>query len=88
LIAAFSSGFLTEPAWPIYAKAAGLRDSVGLLTFLLDHGGITIYDPFILQWWEPEVWKERIFHAAEPVPRHHVVLLTVLVQPDLEEAPR
>jgi hypothetical protein len=53
-----------------------LRDSVGLLTFLLDQGGIAVYDPFMFQWWEPEVWRERIFAPAGPVPRHHVVLLT------------
>ena len=53
-----------------------LRDSVGLLTFLLDHGGIAIYDPQMFQWWEPDTWRERIFIPAGPVPRHHVVILT------------
>ena len=27
-----------------------LRDVVGLLTFLLDHSGVTIYDPSMFQW--------------------------------------
>jgi hypothetical protein len=27
-------------------------------------------------WWEPDVWKRRIFEPAAPVPRHHVVILT------------
>jgi hypothetical protein len=53
-----------------------LRDSVGLLTFLLDYGGITVYDPQMFQWWEPEEWRNRIFDPAGPVPRHHVVILT------------
>jgi hypothetical protein len=53
-----------------------LRDCVGLLTFLLDYGGITVYDPFMFTWWEPEVWRERIFIPAGAVPRHHVVILT------------
>lgn len=53
-----------------------LRDSVGLLTFLLDHGGITIYDPQMFQWWEPEDWRKRIFDPAAPVPRNHVLVLT------------
>lgn len=53
-----------------------LRDSVGLLTFLLDNGGITVYDPMTFRWWEPEEWRNRIFHPAGPVPRHHVVILT------------
>ncbi|MBI3865663.1 MAG: hypothetical protein HY290_27635 [Planctomycetia bacterium] len=53
-----------------------LRDNVGLLTFLLDQGGVTVYDPFILKWWEPKEWRARIFDPAGPVPRHHVVVLT------------
>ena len=53
-----------------------LRDSVGLLTFLLDNGGITVFDPSMFQWWEPEEWRNRIFDPAGPVPRHHVVILT------------
>jgi hypothetical protein len=53
-----------------------LRDTVGLLTFLLDHGGIVVYDPQMFHWWEPEEWKERLFQPASAVPRHHVVILT------------
>jgi hypothetical protein len=53
-----------------------LRDTVGLLTFLLDHGGIVIYDPQMFHWWEPGEWKDRIFGPGGPVPRHHVVILT------------
>lgn len=49
---------------------------MGLLTFLLDHGGITVYDPCMFHWWEPEEWRHRIFDPAGPVPRHHVVILT------------
>jgi hypothetical protein len=53
-----------------------LRDGVGLLTFLLDYGGIVVFDPFMFQWWEPRDWRSRIFDPAGPVPRHHVVILT------------
>lgn len=53
-----------------------LRDAVGLLTFLLDHGGVTVYDPQMFHWWQPGEWKRRIFEPAEPVPGRHVVLLT------------
>lgn len=53
-----------------------LRDSVGLLTFLLDHGGFTVYDPVMFQWWDAADWRKRIFEPAGPVPRHHVVILT------------
>lgn len=53
-----------------------LRDAVGLLTFLLDNGGIAVYDPLMFHWWEPDEWRERIFDPAGAVPRHHVVILT------------
>jgi hypothetical protein len=53
-----------------------LRDTVGLLTFLLDHGGIVVYDPWMFRWWEPEEWRERIFRPGGAVPRQHVVILT------------
>ena len=53
-----------------------LRDSIGLLTYLLDHGGICIYDPQMIGWWEPAAWRQNIFEPASPVPRHHVVILT------------
>jgi hypothetical protein len=52
-----------------------LRDTVGLITFFLDHGGIAVYDPQMFQWWSPQKWRERIFDPAGPVPRHHTVIL-------------
>ena len=54
---------------------AYLRDTVGLLTHFLDHGGVAIYDPQMFAWWNPAKWKERIFAPAAPVPRHHTVIL-------------
>jgi hypothetical protein len=53
-----------------------LRDTVGLLTFLLDQGGIVVYDRHMFHWREPGEWKDRIFRPGGAVPRHHVVLLT------------
>jgi hypothetical protein len=53
-----------------------LRDSVGILTFLLDHGAVCVYDPQMFFWWETDLWKRRIFEPADPVPHHHVVILT------------
>ena len=52
-----------------------LRDSVGILTYFLDHGGVSVYDPQILRWWEPEAWRRDVFEPGKPVPRHHVVIL-------------
>ena len=53
-----------------------LRATPGLLTFLLNHGGIAVFDPWMFQWWGPEEWKERVFEPGGAVPRHHVIILT------------
>jgi hypothetical protein len=52
-----------------------LRDTVGLVTHFLDHGGIAVYDPQMFEWWSAKKWKERIFDPAGSVPRHHTVIL-------------
>ncbi len=53
-----------------------LRDTVGLLTFFLDHGGVILYDPQMFNWWEPTQWRELAFQPGNAMPRHHVVILT------------
>jgi hypothetical protein len=52
-----------------------LRDSVGLLTYVLDCGGCAVYDPQSFDWCPPDRWRHRVFEPAGPVPRHHVVIL-------------
>lgn len=52
-----------------------LRDCVGLLTYLLDGGGVAIYDPQIFRWWQPGSWRRDVFQPAAPVPGSHVVIL-------------
>jgi hypothetical protein len=52
------------------------RDSVGLLTFFLDHGGACAYDPQMFRWWEPDAWRRQVFEPGGPVPRRHVAILT------------
>jgi hypothetical protein len=52
-----------------------LRDSVGLITYLIDQGGCAVYDPLMFQWWSPSEWMERIVEPAGPVPHHHTVIL-------------
>ena len=52
-----------------------LRDTVGFLTYLLDSGGVAIYDPLMFRWWSPDDWKASIFDANAPVPHRHVTIL-------------
>lgn len=52
-----------------------LRDTVGLISYLIDQGGCAIYDPQMFRWWEPSEWKQELFAPAGPVPRNHTVIL-------------
>ena len=54
---------------------AYLRDTIGVVTCLLDQGGVGILDPQALKWWSPAEWTADIFAAHEPQPRRHVVIL-------------
>ena len=51
-----------------------LRDAVGLLTFLLDHGGITIYDPSIFQWWTRKIGGSE--SSSRPIPSPRTMLFS------------
>lgn len=52
-----------------------LRDSVGLLTFLLDRGGCAVFDPQMLKWWGADEWRRMVFEPAAPVATRHVLTL-------------
>jgi hypothetical protein len=60
-----------------------LRDVVGLITALLDCGGVAVFDPLILRWWTPESWRREVFEPDAPVPGRH----TVILASDDEEQP-
>jgi hypothetical protein len=51
------------------------RNTIGLLTCLLDCGGVAIYDPQSLKWWSAETWRTAVFEPAAALPREHVVIL-------------
>jgi hypothetical protein len=53
-----------------------LRDAIGLLAFLLDHGGVGVHDAQVFHFFAVPEWRARIFDPAAAVPRHHVVILT------------
>jgi hypothetical protein len=52
-----------------------LRDSVGIVTYLLDRGGVAVFDPQALYLWEPDVWRREIFAERRPVPHRHVLIV-------------
>lgn len=52
-----------------------LRDTIGVVTALLDAGGVAVFDAVALRWWSPAEWRETIFEPAGPEPIEHVTLL-------------
>ncbi|MGD9366484.1 MAG: hypothetical protein PVH87_12350 [Desulfobacteraceae bacterium] len=51
------------------------RDAIGILTYLADSGGVSIFDPHMFKWWRIDEWKPKAFMDHEAYPRHHVVIL-------------
>ncbi len=63
-------GSITDPSDLNY-----FRDVVGLVTWLLDSGGVALYDPQMFKWWEPSDWRTEVFDSATASPGHHVTIL-------------
>jgi hypothetical protein len=51
------------------------RDAIGVVTWLLDCGGRSIYDPQRLWLWSADEWRAEIFEPGEPRPQEHTVIL-------------
>jgi hypothetical protein len=52
-----------------------LRTIVGLITYLLDSGGVAVLDPQQPKLWRAEDWRKTVFEPDLPVPGAHVVVL-------------
>ncbi|QJW96325.1 hypothetical protein [Frigoriglobus tundricola] len=51
------------------------RDAIGVVTWLLDRGGVSIYDPQRFWLWSADEWRDEIFAPGEPQPQEHTVIL-------------
>jgi hypothetical protein len=51
------------------------RDLVGVIQAFLDGGAVAVFDPYRLDWWTPQEWKEKVFDPKAPVPHAHVAIL-------------
>jgi hypothetical protein len=51
------------------------RDAVGIVTWLLDGGGRSIYDPQMLWLWGADEWREEVFEPNSPNPDRHTAIL-------------
>ena len=63
-------GEVADPADLFY-----LRDTLGLVTALLDQGGIAVLDVQTLTWWPRERWKEELWALDEPQLQEEAVIL-------------
>lgn len=52
-----------------------LRDTVGLIAYLLDHGGCAVYDPLMLRWWGVAEWMRQALPETRSNARNHTVIL-------------
>lgn len=55
------------------------RDTIGIVTWLLDAGGRSVYDPQMLWLWSADEWREEVFEPDGPHPDRHT---TILVSPE------
>jgi len=52
-----------------------LRDTIGLVTWFLDHGGVSVMDVQQLRLFDPAAWRSNFFEPAKPNLLKHVVIL-------------
>lgn len=55
------------------------RDVIGVLTWLLDAGGRSVYDPQMLWLWSADEWRDEVFAPDAPQPEQHT---TILISPE------
>lgn len=51
------------------------RDIIGIIAYLMEHGGICVYDPQMFTFWNSADWFEKIFKPMSAVPWNHVKIL-------------
>lgn len=55
------------------------RDTIGIVTWLLDAGGVAVHDPQMLWLWSADEWREEAFEPNRPNPDRHTA---ILVEPE------
>jgi hypothetical protein len=63
-------GEVTDPQTLDY-----FRDAIGVVAWLLDVGGVSVYDPQRMWLWSADEWREEVFAPGEPQPLSHTVIL-------------
>jgi hypothetical protein len=60
-----------------------LRDTVGVILFFLEHGGVAVLDPQQLKLFDADRWRKELFEPQPPQLHRHVA---ILVSDEAEEA--
>ncbi len=55
------------------------RDVIGIVAWLLDVGGLSVYDPQMFWVWSADEWHEEAFEPGQPQPDRHT---TIMVSPE------
>ena len=72
---AYSECIVLEGSVPDPKTLDYFRDTVGLVTYLLLHGGEAVFDLHAQVWWSTEEWLDEAFLVAAPEPANHVTLM-------------
>lgn len=52
-----------------------LRNTIGLVTYFLENGGVCVYEPQRFKWWSSDEWRESVFLPKEPKPFEHTTII-------------
>ncbi len=63
-------GEVTDPPTLDY-----LRDTIGIVMWLLDSGGIAVSDPQMLWLWSPDEWREEVFESHQLHADRHTAIM-------------
>jgi len=75
--------YIIQAILPDKPNLNDFRVGVGIVTYLLDCGGIAVFDPLAYQWWSPEEWHKKAFEPEQFDPFAHV---KILVSPEHNES--
>ena len=53
-----------------------LRDVLGIVQYMLDKGGLCVFDPQMMKIWTKEEWRDQVFLPTDIKVSKHVVILT------------
>lgn len=53
-----------------------LRNVIGLTQWMLDAGGVAVFDPQSFRWWSPAQWRSKAFEPNSPDAHEHVLILS------------